>query len=78
MKAPPDLELFAKIRKNMEQNKSKRGGRREGAGRKATGRTKKTVTLTLSADAVAILDRYVGRKSEYIERLILDDNASKM
>ena len=59
----------------MEQNKSKRGGRREGAGRKATGRTKKTVTLTLSETAVEILDRYAGKKSAYIEQLILEDNA---
>jgi hypothetical protein len=50
-----------------------RGGKREGAGRKASGRVRGTHTLTLSPEAAERL-KSVGRdKSEYIDRLIMAD-----
>lgn len=50
-----------------------RGGKREGAGRKASGKVRSCHTLTLSPEADAKL-KTVGRaKSEYIERLIMED-----
>lgn len=49
------------------------GGKREGAGRKASGKLRGTHTLTLSPEAAEKL-KSVGRdKSEYIDRLILQD-----
>lgn len=49
------------------------GGKREGAGRKASGKVGKAYYLTLSQEATEKL-KSVGRdKSEYIERLILAD-----
>ena len=49
------------------------GGKREGAGRKASGKVGKAYYLTLSQEATEKL-KAVGRdKSEYIERLILKD-----
>mgnify|MGYP006945410442 CR=1 FL=1 len=49
------------------------GGKREGAGRKASGKVGKAYYLTLSQEATEKL-KTVGRdKSEYIERLILAD-----
>lgn len=49
------------------------GGKREGAGRKASGKVGKAYYLTLSQEATEKL-KAVGRdKSEYIERLILED-----
>lgn len=49
------------------------GGKREGAGRKASGKVGKAYYLTLSQEATEEL-KAVGRdKSEYIERLILKD-----
>ena len=60
----------------MEKSKSKKGGRREGAGRKPTGKTKITTTLTFSPDVLAFL-RTKGRKqSEYIENLVRADMAN--
>ena len=61
----------------MEELKSTRGGKREGAGRKATGRTKKIVTLCLSYDVVELLNAYPGNKSAYIESLIRADALSE-
>ena len=50
-----------------------RGGKREGAGRKASGKVRCKHTLTLSPEAAEKL-KSVGRaKSEYIERLIEED-----
>lgn len=50
-----------------------RGGKREGAGRKASGKVGKAYYLTLSQEATDKL-KSVGRdKSEYIDRLILVD-----
>lgn len=47
------------------------GGKREGAGRKASGKVGKSYYLTLSPEATEKL-KTVGRdKSEYIDRLIL-------
>ena len=57
--------------------KPTRGGARDGAGRKATGRTKKTVTLCLSYDVVELLNAMSGNKSAYIESLIRADQESK-
>lgn len=57
----------------MENIKSARGGARIGAGRKATGRTKKTVTVCLSYDIIELLDAMPGNKSAYIESLIRAD-----
>lgn len=49
------------------------GGKREGAGRKASGKVGKAYYLTLLQEAAEKL-KAVGRdKSEYIERLILED-----
>lgn len=49
------------------------GGKREGAGRKASGKIGKSYYLTLSQEATEKL-KSVGRgKSEYIDRLILAD-----
>lgn len=61
----------------MEKSKSKKGGRREGAGRKPTGKTKITTTLTFSPDVLEHL-RTKGRKqSEYIEGLVRADMQQK-
>lgn len=50
-----------------------RGGRRAGAGRKASGKVRGTHTLTLSPEAAEKL-KSIGRdKSEYIDRLIVAD-----
>jgi hypothetical protein len=51
----------------------KRGGKREGAGRKASGKVRGTHTLTLSPEAAERLKSVGREKSEYIERLILAD-----
>lgn len=49
------------------------GGKRDGAGRKASGKVRSSHTLTLSPEATEKL-RSVGRdKSDYIDRLILAD-----
>lgn len=54
------------------------GGKRDGAGRKASGKVRVTHTLTLSPVAVEKL-KSVGRdKSEYIDRLILQDLQSEV
>ena len=63
--------------KVMEETRSSRGGKRDGAGRKATGRTKKTITLCLSYDVVELLNAHSGNKSAYIESLIRADALSK-
>jgi hypothetical protein len=49
------------------------GGKREGAGRKASGKVGKTYYLTLSQEATERLNAQGREKSEYIERLILAD-----
>lgn len=54
-------------------NKGRRGGRREGAGRKPTGRSKITVTFSLSPEVVAILRSRGRKQSSYIEQLVLAD-----
>ena len=54
-------------------NKTTHGGKREGAGRKASGKVRSSHTLTLSPEATEKL-KSVGRdKSEYIDRLIMKD-----
>lgn len=53
-------------------NKDARGGRREGAGRKSSGKERLYVTLTISHEAAERL-KSVDNKSEYIDRLILAD-----
>lgn len=51
----------------------KHGGKREGAGRKASGKVGKSYYLTLSPEVTEKL-KTVGRdKSDYIDRLILAD-----
>ena len=51
----------------------KRGGKREGAGRKASGKVRGAHTLTLSPECAEKL-KSIGRdKSEYIDRLIMED-----
>lgn len=53
--------------------KATHGGKREGAGRKASGKVRSCHTLTLSPESTEKL-KAVGRyKSEYIDRLILAD-----
>lgn len=55
------------------QTKNNHGGKREGAGRKASGKVGKAYYLTLSPEATEKL-KSIGRdKSEYIDRLILAD-----
>lgn len=49
------------------------GGKREGAGRKASGRVRKSLTLTLCVEAAEKLVSVGACKSEYIERLIMAD-----
>lgn len=49
------------------------GGKREGAGRKASGKVRGTHTLTLSPEAAEKLKSIGRAKSEYIERLIEED-----
>lgn len=54
-------------------DKTTHGGKRDGAGRKASGKVRSYHTLTLSPEATEKL-KSVGRgKSEYIDRLILRD-----
>lgn len=49
------------------------GGKRDGAGRKPSGKVRATHTLTLSPECAEKL-KSIGRdKSEYIDRLILAD-----
>lgn len=55
------------------QTKNNHGGKREGAGRKASGRSKVTTTFTLSPYIVEFLKTKGRAKSEYIEELILSD-----
>lgn len=53
--------------------KATHGGKREGAGRKASGKVRSCHTLTLSPAATEKL-KSIGRdKSEYIDRLITND-----
>ena len=54
-------------------NKTTHGGKREGAGRKASGKVGKAYYLTLSQEATERLEAQGRDKSEYIERLILAD-----
>lgn len=49
------------------------GGKREGAGRKASGKVGKSYYLTLSQEATERLNIQGRDKSEYIDRLILAD-----
>ncbi len=49
------------------------GGKREGAGRKASGKVGKAYYLTLSPEATEKLQSVGRDKSEYIDRLILAD-----
>lgn len=49
------------------------GGKREGAGRKASGKEGKAYYLTLSPEATEKLHSVGRDKSEYIDRLILAD-----
>ena len=59
----------------MGEVKAKRGGRREGAGRKPSGIEKANVTLSFSLETLEFL-RTKGRgQSAYIERLIREDRA---
>lgn len=53
------------------------GGKREGAGRKASGKVGKAYYLTLSQEATERLEAQGRDKSEYIERLIMEDIISK-
>lgn len=54
------------------------GGKREGAGRKASGKVRATHTLTLSPEAAEKLKSIGRAKSEYIDRLILQDLRSEV
>lgn len=53
-------------------DKTTHGGKREGAGRKASGKVGKSYYLTLSPEATEKL-KSVYNKSEYIDRLISND-----
>lgn len=52
---------------------TKHGGKREGAGRKASGKVGKAYYLTLSQETTDRLNAQGKDKSEYIDRLILAD-----
>jgi hypothetical protein len=54
-------------------NKTTHGGKREGAGRKASGKVGKAYYLTLSQEATERLEAQGRDKSDYIDRLILAD-----
>lgn len=54
-------------------DKTTHGGKREGAGRKASGKVGKAYYLTLSQEATERLTAQGRDKSEYIDRLILAD-----
>ena len=56
---------------NMEKNTH--GGKREGAGRKASGKVGKSYYLTLSQEATERLNAQGRDKSDYIDRLIMAD-----
>lgn len=49
------------------------GGKREGAGRKASGKVGKSYYLTLSQEATEKLSSIGRDKSEYIDKLIMAD-----
>lgn len=49
------------------------GGKREGAGRKASGKVGKAYYLTLSPEATEKLQSVGRDKSEYIDKLIMAD-----
>ena len=55
------------------RDKTTHGGKREGAGRKASGKVGKSYYLTLSSEATEKLKTAGRDKSEYIERLIMAD-----
>lgn len=57
----------------MMKSSNTRGGKREGAGRKASGKVGKSYYLTLSQEANERLNAQGRDKSEYIDRLILAD-----
>ena len=57
----------------MMMSSNNHGGRREGAGRKASGKVGKSYYLTLSQEATEKLSSIGRDKSEYIERLIIAD-----
>lgn len=59
------------------EKRTKHGGKREGAGRKASGKVGKTYYLTLSPEATDYLNAQGRDKSEYIERLIMADKNKK-
>lgn len=54
-------------------DKTTHGGKRDGAGRKASGKVGKSYYLTLSQEATERLNTQGRDKSEYIDRLILAD-----
>ena len=54
-------------------DKTTHGGKRDGAGRKASGKVRSYHTLTLSPEATEKLKAVDRDKSEYIDRLILAD-----
>lgn len=57
----------------MMKSSNSHGGKREGAGRKSSGKVGKSYYLTLSPEATEKLQS-VGRcKSEYIDKLIMAD-----
>lgn len=56
----------------VEQKKDGRGGRRAGAGRKATGRTRYPIQITLPQEVLLMLEG-VENKSLYVEQLIRAD-----
>lgn len=49
------------------------GGKREGAGRKASGKVGKAYYLTLSEESTDRLNAQGKNKSDYIDRLIMAD-----
>ena len=65
MKADP----FKAILINMETLHKKKGGKREGAGRKKT--TEKRIMFGASAEVLEIIEKIEGNKSDFINKAIL-------
>lgn len=57
----------------MMKSSNNHGGKREGAGRKASGKVGKAYYLTLSQETAERLNAQGRDKSVYIERLIMAD-----
>lgn len=60
------MHIFAPKSENMEELKKQRGGKREGAGRKAVGISTHPMALKLDCDLFEILNQSGVNKNRYI------------